>query len=159
MVKIPKITLKKVTRLNLRTILQLEVKPEQKKLVASNAISVAEAYFNKDAWFRAIYADNIPIGFAMIGDSSLKYKNNPKHRPSYFLWRFMIDANYQGKGYGKEAMELIINHVKSRPKAKELLLSHSKSNGNAGDFYKKLGFEYTGKEIGDELVMSLELLD
>ncbi len=157
MVKIPKITLKKVTRLNLRPILQLEVKPEQKTLVASNAVSISEAYFNKDAWFRAIYADYKPIGFVMISDTSLKYKNNPKHIPSYFLWRFMIDKSYQGKGYGKEAMNLIINHVKNRPKAKEFLLSHSKYDGNAGKFYKKCSFEYTGKEIGDELVMRLEL--
>ena len=139
------------------SILQLDINPEQKNLVASNAVSIAQAHFNKDAWFRAIYADSKPIGFVMISDTSLKYKTNPKHRPSYYLWRFMIDAKYQGKGYGKEAMKLIINHVKSRPKAKEFLLSHSKSDGNAGEFYKKYGFEYTGKEIGDELVMSLEL--
>ncbi|MFX0041509.1 MAG: GNAT family N-acetyltransferase [Candidatus Hodarchaeota archaeon] len=157
MVEIPKITLKKITKYNLISILQLDVKPEQKNLVAPNAVSIAQAHFNKDAWFRAIYADNMLIGFVMISDSSLKFKNNPKHRPSYFLWRFMIDAKYQGKGYGKKAMELIINHVKSRPKAKEFLLSHSKSDGNAGQFYKKLGFKYTGKEIGNELVMSLEL--
>lgn len=157
MVEIPKITLKKVTRLNLRIILQLEVKPVQKNLVASNAVSVAEAYFNKDAWFRAIYADTKPIGFVMISDTSLKYNDNPKHIPSYFLWRFMIDKKYQGRGYGKEAMNLIIDHVRNRPKAKEFLLSHSKDDGNAGEFYKKCGFKYTGKEIGDELVMCLEL--
>jgi len=156
-IRIPKITLKKITRLNLRAILELDVKQEQKSLVASNAVSIAEAYFNKDAWFRAIYADSQPIGFVMISDTSLKYKNNPKHIPSYFLWRFMIDKKYQGKGYGKEAMNLIINHVKTRPKAVEFLLSHSKSDGNAGLFYKKYGFEYTGKEIDDELVMRLRL--
>ncbi len=138
------------------SILQLDVKPEQRNLIASNAKSIAEAYFNKDAWFRAIYADNIPVGFVMISDSSLKYKSNPNHKPSYFLWRFMIDAKFQGKGYGKDAMTLVINHVRNRPYAKELLLSHSKSDGNAGEFYKKCGFEYTGREISDELLMSLK---
>jgi len=156
-IRFQEITLKKVTRLNLRSILKLDVKPEQRKLVAPNAISIAEAHFNKDAWFRAIYADKIPIGFVMISDTSLKHNYNPNHQPSYTLWRFMIDAKYQGMGYGKEAMKIIINHVKSRPKAKELLLSHSKSDGNAGKFYEKFGFEYTGIEIDDELVMSLKL--
>ncbi len=157
MSEVLKIKLKKISKLNLISILQLDVKPEQRNLVASNVKSIAEAHFNKDAWFRAIYSDNDPIGFVMISDSSLKYKSNPNHQPSYFLWRFMIDARYQGKGYGKEAIKLVINHVKSRPKAEELLLSHSKSDGNAGDFYKKFGFEYTGKVIDDELVMSLKL--
>ncbi|MFX0023916.1 MAG: GNAT family N-acetyltransferase [Candidatus Hermodarchaeota archaeon] len=153
----PKIALKKINKLNLMSILQLEVRHEQKNLVASNAVSIAQAYFNKDAWFRGIYADAIPIGFVMISDSLLKYKNNPKHIPSYFLWRFMIDKKFQGNGYGKEALKLIIEHVKNRPKATEFFLSHSKDDGNAGTFYKKLGFEYTGKEIGDELVMRLKL--
>lgn len=153
----PQISLKKISKLNLMSILQLDVKPEQRNLVASNAKSIAEAYFNKDAWFRAIYADKNPIGFVMLSDTTLKYKSNPNHRPTYFLWRFMIDAKYQGKGYGMEAMKLIINYVKSRPKANELLLSHSKSDGNAGEFYRKCGFEYTGKEIYDELLMSLKL--
>ncbi len=138
-------------------ILQLNVKPEQKNLVAPNAVSIAQAYFYKDAWFRAIYADNKPIGFVMISDTSLKHKSNPNHQPSYSLWRFMIDGKYQGNGYGKEAMNLIIDHVKSRPNAKELFLSHSKKDGHAGEFYKKCGFEYTGSEIGDEAVMRLEL--
>ncbi len=155
--EILRISLKKITKINLMSILQLDVKPEQRNLVAPNAISIAQAHFNKDAWFRAIYADNKPIGFVMISDSLLRYKSNPNHRPSYFLWRFMIDAKYQGKGYGKKAMKLIINHVRSRPNAKELLLSHSKLDGNAGVFYKKFGFDYTGSEIGDELVMSLKL--
>ncbi|MFX1418901.1 MAG: GNAT family N-acetyltransferase [Promethearchaeota archaeon] len=149
--------LKKITKINLRSILNLDVKPGQKNLVASNAVSIAEAHFNKDAWFRAIYADKNPIGFVMISDSSLKHKSNPNHRPSYFLWRFMIDAKHQGNNYGKEAMKIIIDHVKSRPNAEELLLSHSKLDGHAGEFYKRCGFEYTGGEIGDELVMRLKL--
>jgi len=156
-IPLPKINLKKVTRTNLNAILNLDVNPEQKNLVASNAVSIAEAHFNKDAWFRAIYADNDPVGFVMISDSSLKYKFNPNHQPTYFLWRLMIDAKYQERGYGKKAMKSVIEHVKSRPKAKELLTSHSKSHGNAGEFYKKLGFKYKGNEIGDELVMSLKL--
>jgi diamine N-acetyltransferase len=155
--EVSKISLKKISKLNLSSVLQLDVKPEQRTLVASNAKSIAEAHFNKDAWFRAIYVDKKPIGFVMLSDTTLKYKSNPNHRPTYYLWRFMIDAKYQGKGYGMEAMKLIINHVKSRPKATELLLSHSGSEGNAGEFYKKFGFEYTGKSIDDELVMSLKL--
>ena len=157
MIRFQEITLKKVTRLNLVSILKLNVKTEQRNLVAPNAVSIAEAHFNKEAWFRSIYADKRPIGFVILSDTSLKYNPNPNHQPSYTLWRFMIDAKYQGKGYGKEAMKIIINHVKNRPKAKELLLSHSKSEGNAGKFYKKFGFEYTGTEIDDELVMSLKL--
>ena len=157
MINIHKITLKKISKLNLIPILQLKVKPEQTGLVAPNAVSIAQASFSRDAWFRAICADDIPIGFVMISDTLLKYRFNPNHRPAYIIWRFMLDLNYQDKGYGKKAMKLIINHIRTRPKAKEIFLSHSQLDGNAGAFYKKCGFEYTGSTIGDELVMSLKL--
>lgn len=143
--RFPNVSLRKISRKNLYDILGLEVKSEQLNLIASNAQSIAEAYFNKDAWFRAIYHENVPIGFVMIKDSLLKFKNQPRHRPFYFLWRFMIDARYQNKGYGKVALNLVIEHVKSRPKANEFTLSHSQKEGNAGKFYEKLGFEYTGR--------------
>ncbi len=50
MCEIPKISLKKISKLNLMSVLQLDVKPEQRNLVATNAKSIAEAHFNKDAW-------------------------------------------------------------------------------------------------------------
>ena len=102
MSKIPKLTLKKISKLNLMSILQLNVKPEQRNLVASNAKSIAEAHFNKDAWFRAIYADKKPIGFVMISDTLLKYKSNPNHRPSYYLWRFILMLNFKKKDMVKK---------------------------------------------------------
>jgi diamine N-acetyltransferase len=74
--------------------------------VASNAESIAEAYFSKEAWFRAVYADETPVGFVMLHDDPREHR--------YYLWRFMIAGGHQGKGYGRRAMELLIEHVKTR---------------------------------------------
>jgi hypothetical protein len=83
------LTLREVTRENLQAVLQLKVAPEQEHFVASNAVSIAQAHFYQEvAWFRAIYADETPIGFAM-------FEQNPEER-QYYLWRFMIDARAQG---------------------------------------------------------------
>lgn len=38
------------------------------KQAVSNAYLVAEAYFHDYACFRAIYADETPVGFVMISD-------------------------------------------------------------------------------------------
>ena len=152
------ISLKKITRSNLESILNLKVKPRQKRLIASNAKSIAEAHFSRGAWYRAIYLGNIPIGFVMIIDSTLKFKKILSNNPYMHLWRFMIDRRYQGKGYGKKALELVIEHVNSRPNAKEITLSHVPSEGNAGKFYEKLGFKYTGKTVQNELEMKLNLI-
>ena len=64
----------------------------------------------------------------------------------YYLWRFMIDDEHQGKGYGFRAMELVIEHVKSRPNATQIITNQVTGDINAGEFYKKLGFEHTGEE-------------
>ena len=69
----------------------------------------------------------------------------------------MVDVSKQGKGYGRNAVELLVEHVRTRPGAKELFTSDVMKDGNAGDFYSKLGFVYTGEEHDGELVMKLEL--
>lgn len=144
------ITLQEITRENAREIIRLKVSEVQEQFVASNVISLAQAYFERDhAWFRAIYADETPVGFVMLYD-------DPRE-PVYFLWRFMIDERYQGLGYGRKALNLLIQHVKTRPAATEIKVSYVPKDGNPGPFYAKLGFTETGEVEGDEKVMKLTL--
>ena len=143
------LSLREVTQETVNSILNLRVTKEQEQFVASNAVSIAEAYFSEDAWFRAIYADETPVGFLMLSDQPDKGE--------YFLWRFMVDVQHQGKGYGSRALELLIDHVKTQPNAKELFLSHVPGTGSPESFYCKLGFEHTGEQVGEELVMKLTL--
>jgi diamine N-acetyltransferase len=154
---VDKISLKKITKRNLDLILNLRVKPRQRMLVAPNAYSIAQAHFTRGAWFRAIYLEDTPIGFIMLRDNSLKFKYITSKDPEIYLWRFMIDGRYQGKGYGKKALELVIEYAKSRPNAKGITLHHEPTKGNAGEFYKKVGFEHTGKIFNEELEMKLLL--
>lgn len=144
------VTLREVTKETVRAILRLKVAPEQEQFVASNAVSIAQAYFDREiAWFRAIYADEVPVGFVMLSDDPAKAE--------YFLWRFMIDARYQGHGYGRRAIDLLIEYVRTRPGAKELLVSCVPGDGSPCPFYEKLGFVYTGEQDEDELVLRLDL--
>jgi diamine N-acetyltransferase len=145
------VSLREITAETLRPILRLQVTPQQEKFVASNAVSIAQAYFHRDnAWFRAIYADETPVGFLMLDDRP--------NEASYFLWRLMIDARYQKFGFGKRAVELLIEHVRTRPGAKELGVSCvPEGDGSPCPFYEKMGFVYTGEKDEDELVMKLKL--
>jgi len=49
------ISLHRITRRNYRQVIDLRVKTEQKHLIASNAVSMADALFYREAWMRAIY--------------------------------------------------------------------------------------------------------
>src|SRR5947209_3030079 len=59
------VTLREVTQENVRSICALEVGESQKNFVAPNATSIAEAHYSDKAWFRAIYADDTPVGFVL----------------------------------------------------------------------------------------------
>jgi diamine N-acetyltransferase len=144
------VSLRQITKETLRDITRLKVSPDQERLVATNAESIAEAYFSPDtAWFRAIYAGDAPVGFVMLEENAAE-----EH---YYLWRFMIDARYQRKGIGRRALELLFEHVKTRPGARALYTSCVPGAGSPGPFYEKMGFVYTGEKDGEELVMRREL--
>jgi diamine N-acetyltransferase len=144
--KKPEISLREVNKENLGDVLRLAVAPEQERFVASVAVSIAQAHFyGEHAWFRAIYVDDTAVGFVMLDDRPEKSK--------YHLWRFMIDKRYQGRGFGAHALELVMNHVRTRPGATELSLSCVPDDGGPGPFYEKLGFVYTGEVEEGELVM------
>ncbi len=122
---------------------------DQQKMVAPNAYSIAQAHFEKRAWFRAVYADDVPVGFVMLYDDV--------ESDSAYLWRFMIAGPHQGKGFGRRALELVFEHVKERPNAREIKASYVPIDGGAGPFYRKLGFEPTGEMEGEEVVIRLGL--
>ena len=143
------VTLREVTAETVRAICRLSVREDQGGFVASNAVSIAQAHFSDHAWFRAIYSGDTPVGFAMIEDRPEK--------PEYFLWRFMIDAEHQGQGLGRKAVELLIDHVKGRPGATAFLTSVVQSEGGPQGFYEKLGFQLTGECEEGEALMRLPL--
>ncbi len=154
------VTLREVTKDTVRKISLLDVAPGQEGLVAPNAFSIAQAYFQQEAWFRGIYADDVPVGFAMLEDWSQGAVQEPElyqGAPYVALWRFMIDHRFQKFGFGAQAMQLLIAHARTRPGAKTMLLSFVPKENNPEGFYARFGFTRTGEMDEDEVVMSLAL--
>ena len=147
------VSLKEVTRTTLRTICKLDA-GDGATQVAPNAVSIAEASFYDEAWFRAIYDDETPVGFVMLYDPTLA--QNPDE-PDFFLWRLMIDKAHQRKGLGHAAVNLVIDHVRTRPGARKLLVSHMSKADALARFYGSFGFVHTGEKEDGEKVMALEL--
>ena len=146
----PNVSLREITKDTLREFTRLRVRRDQQQFVATNAESVAQAYFSRDiAWFRGIYVGDSPAGFVMLVD-------DPANQ-NYYLWRLMVDARFQGQGVGRHALELVFEYVRSRPGAKALLTSIVPGEGNPGPFYQKMGFSFTGDEDEGELVLRREL--
>ena len=150
------ITLREVTAETFRAVTSLRVKPEQEGYVAGNALSIAQAYFARDAWFRAVHADEDLIGFAMLRDGTLLSGEHAK--PEISLWRFMVAHEYQKRGYGREALALLVSHAGSRPGVTTIETSYVPGPHGPKDFYLGFGFRHTGvvKPSG-EVCLSLAL--
>ena len=141
------ITLKPITKENWRAAIRLEVAPEQRKFVASNVYSIAESQFEPGTVPLGIYneADTM-VGFLMYG---------PYHGEMW-VWRLMVDQQYQRRGYGRAAMQAIIAALRDMGHT-EVFLSHEPENTVGAQFYTSLGFEDTGRIDGGELVRRLIL--
>ncbi len=142
------VSLVEVTRENVDDVLALEVAPEQASYVATNAKSLAQASFEPHAWFRAIAAGDVLVGFAMA------YRDSDARQ--FYVWRFMLDARFQGRGYGRRAMELLLDEAR-RAGVEEVTLSVVPGEHSALAFYRSLGFEETGDVDEGELRMRLDL--
>lgn len=157
--------LKKINRKNVGEILKLEVFDNQKSFVATNNISIIEAYLaiveNGHVFTFGIYNDDAPIGFLTIGfDVNSDDADAPKiAKGNYNIWRFMIDKNFQGRGFGKKAMDLALEFVKTFPygTAKYCWLSYESDNDVARQLYQTVGFVETDEKDGEEIVAILKL--
>ena len=157
--------LKKINRKNVGEILKLEVFDNQKRFVASNNISIIEAYIaiteNNDVFTFGIYNDDAPVGFLMIGfDVNSDDEGAPMiAKGNYNIWRLMIDKEFQGKGFGKKVMDLALEFVNTFPcgTAKYCWLSYESDNDIARQLYQSVGFVETDEKDGEEIVAILKL--
>ena len=148
------VTLKEITSDNYEECLALQVLEDQKDFVAPNVKSLAEAWvFPTAARPFAIYNDDVMVGFLMVDiDPNLEGSND-----LCYLWRFMIDAKYQGRGYGKAAMQEVINYVKSNFNPKTFETSTAPGADVAEKLYNSFGFFPNGKFYGNEKVLVLKM--
>jgi len=149
------VTLREITSETVVRVIRLSVAEDQKGFVAPNAVSLAQALFAPEAWYRAIYAGEEVAGFVMLEDESLR--SPPPPAPQVGVWRFMIDARLQRRGIGRAALQLVIDHVRAKGLLTSLQLSYVPGPGCPEPFYLGLGFRHTGRLDGDEVVLELPL--
>ena len=149
------VTLREITSETVIPVIRLAVTDAQKGFVAPNAVSLAQALFADEAWYRPIYAGDDLAGFVMLEDESLRAA--PPPRPEIGIWRFMIDARFQGRGIGRAALLKVVEHVRDKGRFERLQLSYVPGPGCPEPFYLGLGFRHTGRLDGGEVVLELPL--
>ncbi len=151
------LSIRPVTKDNWRELVKLKVREDQTYFVASNLYSIAEAQFGDeyeghwDLFPRGIYADESPVGFLMYGYNF----EHPTHQA--FIQRLMVDQNFQGKGYGRFAMETMLESFRKDKRIRYVGISYEPANEVARKLYASFGFVETGEIVDGEAVAMLRL--
>ena len=143
------VTLREITMDSFIECIKLKVRDNQTGYVATNVFSLAEAKADGVSIPLAIHADGKMVGFVM-------YDFEPKEDRGY-ISRLMIDARFQGKGFGRAAMQQVIDRFKQIPTCREIQTSYEPSNAAAEHLYTNLGFQQTGEEIDGETIVRMSL--
>lgn len=140
-----------IDRHNYLSILDLDVHASQRRFVASNMYSLAQAYVQPECEPLALYVENKPVGFAMY------CLDRDDHE--YWIYRLMIDKKHQGRGYGREAMRLLIERIRAEADDdhRVIFISFEPDNTAAKSLYESLGFIADGRVEYGEVVYKLEL--
>ena len=117
----------------------LSVDESQKQYLASNIGIIARGYVYRDCDARVIgiTADDTAVGLAMV-------RNLDEEPACYDLQQFMIDSRYQGKGYGSEALRLILSELENERKYDCVEVCVKQDDAAALHVYEKAGFIDTG---------------
>ena len=144
------IDLKAITEENFIDAFALKLAPEQERFVSHPVRSLAQAYvYREQCQPFGIYEGDRMVGYVMvIYDYDI---------PEYDIWHMMIDRTEQGKGYGKAALDRVLDYIKTKPfgSSERVTLTCNKENLRALNLYKSKGFTETGAEDGEEIELSL----
>ena len=130
--------------------LGLRVAESQKTYVSDSATLLARAYAYRDFRSRAfvICADDTPVGMGL-------YYDLPE-LGCYDFSQLFIDARYQGGGFGKAAVRLVLDAMKGDGRFGKVALCYIEGNDAARKLYEGFGFVETDRD-GNEIIMELTL--
>jgi diamine N-acetyltransferase len=146
------ISLREVTKDNWEDIILLEITKEQEEFVALNAESIAGSKFNDHYVNRAVYFNDDPVGFIQY------FPNYEEDKPNeIYIDQFMIDAPHQGKGYGTQAIKLVLEEIKLREDCKAISICYVEGHDVMKGFFERFNFRVIEQDEFDETIMVLDV--
>lgn len=144
------ISLQQIGEDNFLDAFHLKLRTEQERFVSHPIRSLAQAYvYRQQCTPFGIYAGNSMVGYVMvIYDYDI---------PEYDIWHMMIDEAWQGQGYGKAALEQVLDYIRTKPfgDSDRVALTCSRDTTASLKLYQGLGFCLTGSEDEVELALIL----
>jgi len=113
----------------------LVIDESQEGFVADNKQSLVEAAYEDGLYTLGIYHEETMV---MVGFVLYDYDDT---FPGWSMSRFMIGKQFQGKGYGKQAVLAFLDYFKGKHNADKLYISVSLDNTVARKMYSSIGFK------------------
>jgi diamine N-acetyltransferase len=139
-----------ITADNIDQAVGITLRPGQEQFVAPVVQSLAEAYVHPAAWPRLVTNGDDAVGFVMGSF-------DPDNEIDFFrcgIWRLNISGEHQRRGYGRFAVQGVIDEARRRGEQRVTVLWIPGEDGPE-DFYLKLGFTPTGQEFYGQTVGEL----
>lgn len=133
------VTLRRIEERNFLDAFALRLGPGQERFVSHPIRSLAQAY----VYYHQCTPFGIYDGEKMVGYVMVVYDYDV---PEYDIWHMMIDEGEQGKGYGRAAMEKVLDYIRTKPfgTSNRVALTCHLDNEAARRLYASLGFQPTG---------------
>ena len=146
-----------VTDADREAVLGLQRAPGQERFLGSMESHFEDAIADARAMPRmwSVHDGEQLVGFVMISDNIEVIE--PDMLGPYYLWRLLVDARFQGRGYGAATLDAVVEYLRTRPGAEVLLTSCGQGEGSPQPFYEHYGFVPTGEMKWDEVVLCLDL--
>ena len=144
--------LQAITEDNFLDAFHLTLAPGQEAFVSHPIRSLAQAYvYRNQCQPFGIYAAGKMVGYVMvIYDYDIQ---------EYDIWHMMIDESLQGRGYGGQALDRVIEYIGTKPfgDSDRVALTCNKRNSAARKLYENKGFSASGVEDDDEIELVMTL--
>ena len=159
---LPNLEFREIHKDNFYDVCMLGINDEDKEFIASNKMSLAEAYLFKTMGAYvlpiAIYRNRVPIGFTMITKGNIGDNIKGQYVNNYCILRMMIEAKHQNKGLGKLALKQLIEIIKSISVNESFIwVSTEEKNAKAIHVYEMNGFKKTKDYCGEEIILKYDL--
>ncbi|WP_251453375.1 GNAT family N-acetyltransferase [Microbacterium sp. Marseille-Q6648] len=131
----------------------LSLKPGQEQFLAPVSYGIAATVINpKTSWQRVVLDGDEVVGFvsANFDDEA------PEEHFKSVLWRINVDADDQGRGVGRFAVQKLIDEARERGMS-HVNVIYEAGEGGPEAFFRRVGFTPVGETEYSEVIAEIRL--
>ena len=131
----------------------MSLQPGQEQFLAPTSYAVAAAVINPaTAWQRVVLDDNEVVGFVSANFDP----EAPQEHFRSVLWRINVDADDQGRGVGRFAVEKLLDEARRRG-MDHVDVIYEAGEGGPEAFFRRVGFTPVDETEYGEVVAEIRL--